>query len=75
MPWVGLEKVDGVWMWVDGGTTNLNTIAWNSGEPNNHTGNQIFAQIWTAKDGKLFLNDEGGKRRQPYICEIYVGSV
>lgn len=64
--WIGAtdEKVEGVWMWVDG--TPVTSGYWHANEPSNLHGNQHYMSL--VRGG---MDDLELKHRDPvgYICE------
>lgn len=72
-PWIGYQKLDGNWQWVDGGSTNPATTAWNAGEPNNAGGQETVAHIWRCHEPtKILMNDLSANQKKYYICEVKV---
>ncbi|XP_044192370.1 lactose-binding lectin l-2-like [Thunnus albacares] len=64
--WIGLNDIpkEGRWMWSDGSAVDF--VFWNSGEPNNHRGNEDCVQ--TNGDTDLKWNDVPCSLTFPYVC-------
>lgn len=71
-PWIGYNDMnkEGTWVWLDGGSTDPGTTAWNINEPNSSGGNEDCAHIWSTPGTKILLNDTLCKAKYHYICEI-----
>ncbi|KAM8773189.1 uncharacterized protein AB9X84_014534 [Acanthopagrus schlegelii] len=66
--WIGLtdRQWEGVWTWVDG--TRLTTSFWDSGEPNNHGGNEDCVEILSL-NSVYNWNDETCGNTNYWMCE------
>ncbi|XP_019639591.1 PREDICTED: C-type lectin domain family 4 member M-like [Branchiostoma belcheri] len=71
--WIGMEKKDGTWYWVDGSVVGQNGYkGWNPGEP----GRWSCGQYWTKSSGWLFSwsgypmwDDDACFNKKRFICQ------